>query len=87
MSAAIAEALAAGLGDLPERPGRVLLRPVVHRHQRALGGQPHRGGLPDPGRRAGDQRNLALETPFHHCPLEDRDRVHAEPVPLGSQAL
>jgi len=33
-----------------------------------IGGQAHGGRLPDAGRRAGDQRDLALKTPLHDAP-------------------
>jgi hypothetical protein len=46
------------------RPG-ILLGQLIHCHKRALRGQADRSRLPDAGRRASDQRGLAIEAPLH----------------------
>jgi len=53
------------------RRGPVVAVQVAQQSEHPLvfrGGQAHRGRPPDAGRRAGDQRDLALEAPFHDVP-------------------
>ena len=52
-------------GSAVSRPGGILLGQLVHCHERALLGQADRTRLPDAGRRAGDQCDLALEAPLY----------------------
>ena len=65
------EALAAGLLDPAQRLAGVARRPLVHADERALGREPHRGGLPDAVRGAGDQGHLADKPLLHVMPSEE----------------